>query len=411
MWYLAYVLGILFATPRPGTVLEGRRLCRQGQFRRGLELVIQAGLKGRPGWRREARRCLTQWIRSLAGSCRADGGLPARLANLKEVERRAAKIAMPKVARMAASARKRCLGRLPRLVASHCRSEPGPGSLGLAKKLLSGAPAGPARAALVACTKAWLDSLAVRCKVRPSLGLLAEAAQAVNAATEPAKAEARAGYEACARSAVRFGLASCDAGRYLEGRRLAAQALGRFGLFGGKDPRFESAMRRAIQDRCGRFFLRLEAVLAGSMPGVEVKMALRGSLVLTGPDDRLRGTFRVQAKVLSQAARSGQVFVQPKACVFLVSGKYNPKTGNVAWHRMGQPKGCVEVVQRANRGAARVTRETLVRDALAAARVLRTWTPASEGSQLAVTYKGPIGGQRTVRLTGKLVVERLEPVP
>ncbi len=373
--------------------------------------MIRGGLAGQRGWRREARRCLTGWIRNIKKSCRADPGLPKRLAQLAEVERRATKIAMPRMARMAVAARRRCLAKLPGLVVARCRARPGPGSLDLAKRLLAAADAGQARTPLVSCVKAWLDSLAVRCKVRPSLGLVAEAAQAVNAAPGPAKTLAKGSYESCARSAVRFGLASCDAGRYLEGRRLAAQALGRFGLFGGKDPAFESAARRDIRKRCGRFLLRLDAHLAATLPAVEMVLGLRGHLVLTGPDNRLRGTLRVESKVLSQKARRGHVLVQPQTCVFSLAGRYNPKTGNVAWHRVGSPRGCLEAVQRSVGGTARVTKETVVRDALQAARVLGTWTPASEGSELAVTYKGPIGGQRTVRLTGKLVVQKLEPIP
>ncbi len=392
---------------------QGRALCAQGKYADGIDVIFRAAVLGqklssrqrrRLAWRPAAKRCFLSWIGKLS-VCRPEPEVAATLTTLESVAAKAVKVAMPAVVRKAETTRKRCLARLAKLLEKHCRDEPGIDSaktVGRVAKAL-GAAAKPIQTGLNkardSCIERWRANLELRCKVHPDMATAKEAAALVPAAPKVSRSQAKKTYETCIRAMADRGLAMCRSGKYLEGRRLVEEALGRFGFYGATNQRFVDKTTADMKAQCGRFLVRLKGSVVAKLGTVRMKLALTGGFVLTGTR-RLTGTFLLESKPVWANAGKATVQVRTQTCRARLGGTYNPKTHNLAWWPKEKPT-CSESIQVTSpNGTARVIRETLVSDMARAARLLKSWMPGTDGSRLGLDMSGPIGGGRTVRLKG-----------
>ncbi|MCD6498405.1 MAG: hypothetical protein J7M25_08935 [Deltaproteobacteria bacterium] len=400
---------------------RGNTLCKQGRFEQGLEQIFRAVITVEQvpakvpasKWRPAARRCLLGWIRSLS-HCRADRSVVKQLDDLKRVEERANKISMPDVARKARTRRSACLKRLPGLVQKRCRRQAGPDSTAVArtlhKTLASQTVLSKAAwsSSLGTCLDSWHKSIQIRCRAQPTLDILKEAGRLVTSSPKTFKPRAEHLYESCAQALGKRGWHMCLNRRFKQGRSLLVEALGRYNFYNAKDLHTFRRMRLEMLPDCGHFRLTFTGKTAVQTGALNATLRLDGSMILGG-QSKLQGVFELRARTISAHAKGATsvLITQDRPCRIFVKGRYNPKTGNVAWWPDRIPaKMCHETIQVTKRGkTASLFKETLIWSLIQKTKLMKSWMAAQNHSSLKVRFSSPLPGNRSADMHARWTIE------
>jgi len=423
MTSLVFILTLAFPTrpTGPAALRRGHTLCKQGHFEQGLEQIFRAVVTieqipprvSASQWRPAARRCLLGWIRKLS-TCKPQRSVVKQLDALRRVEEKANKISMPDVARKAKARRAACLRRLPSLVQKRCSRQAGPDSSALARTLALSLSKQASHsksvwsASLTRCLDSWHKSIEIRCRAQPTVDLLKEAGRLVTGSAKASKAKAERLYETCAQALGKRGWHMCLNRRFKQGRSLLVEALGRYNFYNAKDMQAFRKMRLEMLPDCGHFRITLTGRAAIQTGAITATFQLNGSMIFGG-QSKLQGVFELRAQSISAHDKTATsiLITQDRPCRVFVKGRYNPKTGNVAWwpDRV-PPKVCHETIQVARRGkATSIFKETLIWTLIQKAGLTKSWMAGQNHSSLKIRFSSPLSGNRSADMRARWTIE------
>lgn len=410
----------------------GRAACRGGRYAKGIQALLDGAValqRANPShpanrrWLPQVRRCLKTWIRKTGAQCRRTGDAAA-LDTLSRIQKTMRYLAVPGAKRLLKGVRTRCLADIVRVRARQCMQAPARPALvalgalgqtlkhhGATRPLLRRLSAGRDR-----CAKRWILDLESRCKTAPQVTTLREMGRGVTILSGATRRTARTAYVHCAQALARTGWALCQARRYLKGRAILKEAVGRYGFFGVQDPGFIHTAKTRWLPRCGTWRISGYFVARARVQGVRLQVAARLAYVLArgGRGARsVQGALRVRYSALRGVRPGCRVLLAPQDGRYPMQGQESASaSGRQLRLRRdgGLPAIPATEELQVTCGAAtpQITKLRLVSGLITAAGLLAPTLKAQPGSRRAVRYRGTLPGGLKASLAGTLVVTRID---
>jgi len=222
------------------------------------------------------------------------------------------------------------------------------------------------------------------------------------------KKAARAAYSTCARAIGSYGWQLCQNRRYLKGRMLLKEAIGRYGFHGSKGDAFLAKMKTDWLAHCGQYASTFKGTAKIKTGSVTLHIELLGHVILNQKSTKkkginMEGRLLMKPKIKKAGSPDGEVNASLAPITAFLDGRYNPETKNIVWwstKRTGDKLTDTIQVNKA-KGPAEILRDTLMWDLIRAAKLDRFWMSTLKGRVKKASFKGDLGGGRTVELTGK----------